>query len=289
MKKTEDIMLQLVGRALFGVPADFDPADTDWEDLCAECMNQALTLLIWDVLTDTERSHLPEAVSSRWEQAAMLQMMSNEQLLYEQEQVIRVLSDADIPCVILKGSSSASCYPDPALRNMGDIDLLVEPEEQLAAVHALQEYGYGDVLSEDHHCHMTLSRDAFTVEVHREPNGLFLNENRESLRKIRDYLDDAVARRQYVNGLPFPADDQQAAILLLHKLEHFLTSGLGLRQMCDWAVFVEKKLDTALWETLEPLLSEFGILYFAGIITKACVDYLGLPADSAPWAAGYDS
>lgn len=289
MNETERVLLQLTGRALFNALADFDPATTDWFTLYQETSCQALTTLIWDILKDEERTCIPDEISERWEQNSLFHIIHNEQLLYEQRQVINLLNAAGIPCMILKGSSSAVCYPNPSLRIMGDIDLLVKPEQQKAAVEILQAGGYGEVLDENHHCHMSISKGGITVEIHKEPNGLFLNEESECVRKIRAYFNDAIERMQYVGDLPVLADDQQAIVLLIHKMEHFMTSGLGLRQMCDWAVFVKSRLNSKLWEQLQPKLAEFGILYFAGIMTRACVAYLGLPEEFAPWAMEYDA
>lgn len=288
MNSTEKVLLQLTGRALFAAETDFNPADVDWMALYSESSNQALTILIWDVLSDEERAYLPKELSLRWKKNVMLRIMHNEQLRTEQDRIIKLFSDADIPCVVLKGSSSAFYYPNPSLRLMGDIDLLVKPENQLEAVKILQKYGYGEVINKNHHCHMTVCKGKFTVEIHKEINGLSLNENSESLQKIREYFDNAVECRQTIDNLPVLSDDRQAISLILHKLGHFLTGGLGLRQMCDWAMFVNRVLDKSRWERLKPKLSEFGILYFTGIVTKACVDYLRLPEAAAPWASGYD-
>lgn len=292
--KTETILLQLTGRALFHAPTDFDPAEVDWHALYQEATIQALPLLIWDTLTDEERSAVPEAVASHWEQDSFRFLMRNERILYEQKEVLRLLADAGIPCAILKGSSSAACYPQPSLRILGDIDILVKPEQQMEAVELLQANGYGDILDERHPCHMTIYKGNVCVEVHKEPNGLFKDENAESLEKIRNYFREAVDQRRFAGDLPVLSDEQQAIVLLLHKLEHFITSGLGLRQMCDWAVFVNQKLNVkrpegrALLEGLLSRLSEFGLLTFAGVMTRACVDSLGLPEEHAPWAMQYD-
>ncbi|MCD7957299.1 MAG: nucleotidyltransferase family protein [Lachnospiraceae bacterium] len=288
MNETEIRLLQLTSRALFHSSAEFDPAAVDWSALYHEASNQALTILIWDALTEEEHSCIPDSVSDLWEQNSLHHIMFNEHLLYEQRQVIRLLNDSNIPCVILKGSSSAACYPDPALRIMGDIDILVKPEQQMESVRILQANGYGNVLDEAHHCHMTIHKGGITVEVHKEPNGLFLNEKSEITHKIRKYFDDALERQQTVDGLPMLADDQQALVLILHKLEHFLTSGLGLRQLCDWAVFVEKKMTDTLWAKLKPLLLDFGLLTFTGVMTRACIDYLNMPGEKAPWALEYN-
>ncbi|MCD8048524.1 MAG: nucleotidyltransferase family protein [Clostridia bacterium] len=288
MTKTEQILLELTGRALFSAPTTINPTTVDWEALCQEAADQALTLLIWDTLTDEELAAIPKNVAEKWEHSAMLCMAKNEELLYEQEQVIQLLNNVNIPCVILKGSSSAAYYPEPTLRTMGDIDLLVKPEQQMKAVEVLQANGYGDILDESHHCHMTIHKDGIAVEVHKEPNGMFITENEAIGRKLHDFFTDAVDRREIADGLPILADEQQALVLLLHKLEHFLTEGLGLRQICDWAVFVDKRLTDKLWSSLKPILSDFGLLTFTNVITRVCIDYLNLPQGKAPWAMEAD-
>ncbi|MCB7187645.1 nucleotidyltransferase family protein, partial [Anaerostipes caccae] len=63
-------------------------------------------------------------------------------------------------------------------------------------------------------------------------------------------------------------------MLLLHKLEHITSSGLGLRQLCDWAVFVHRDMTPERWEDLLPKLSRFGLLHFARVITRICVEDL---------------
>ncbi|MCD8118528.1 MAG: nucleotidyltransferase family protein [Lachnospiraceae bacterium] len=294
MNHTEKILLQLTARALFDSPTDFDPAATDWAALYREASNQSLTILLWDALTEEERRFLPKTVAWYWEQDMLIHLLNNEQLRNEQQHILQLLTGAKIPCVILKGSSAAIYYPNPTLRTMGDIDILVKPEHQMEVVHILQEQGYGDVVGDEHHCHMALHKEDYTIEVHREVNGLFLGKKSKCVQRIRRYLEDALERRQYIDGLPVLADDQQAVVLLLHKLEHFLTSGLGLRQICDWAVFVEEKLNAQRpdgkrqWKTLEPLLKDFGLLTFAGVMTRVCIDYLHLPREAAPWAMAYD-
>ena len=44
----------------------------------------------------------------------------------------------------------------------------------------------------------------------------------------------------------------------------------------------------ALWEDLEPKLARFGILRFARVITRVCVEALFLPDEDAPWCMAAD-
>lgn len=135
---------------------------------------------------------------------------------------------------------------------------------------------------------MTISKNFISVEIHRASNGLFVNENAAVGQKLDRFFSDALEKRQMVDGLPLLSDKHQAAVLLLHKLEHFLSERLGLRQLCDWAMFVDKRLTEALWSQLRPQLAEFGLLTFTEVITRVCIDDLHLPQEKAPWAMEAD-
>ena len=68
--------------------------------------------------------------------AAARAMRSGRQI----QVVVDALEAAGIPSVLLKGPALArTVYPDPALRQSVDIDLLVRPGDVLAAEGAFQE------------------------------------------------------------------------------------------------------------------------------------------------------
>ncbi len=287
MNDIEKIELELLGRALFGKETIL-PETVDWEALYKESELQTISLLIYDCLTDEERMSMPQKIKDIWNESITRHVWLNEKIMAEQTEVIRLLQEQGIPCAILKGSSAAMNYPMPHLRLVGDIDLLVKPEQQLEAVQILQSKGYEDILDEEHHCHMTISKEYITVEIHKEPNGLFLIKDELLQNKVRDLYTDAVDNWQLVGGIPVLSDIHQAVVLIIHKMEHFLAGDLGLRQLADWAMFVNERMTEDLWLGLKPLLKQFGLLQFTGCITRACIEYLSLPEVRAPWAMEFD-
>lgn len=281
MTPAQNCLLVLLGRALFGVP-DALPPDTDWQALFREAESHAVHLLAYDCLTEPERQALPPETADSWRQAALASAWYNEALLEEQRAVLKAL--ADVPLVILKGSSSALCYPQPELRCAGDIDLLVSPGDMARAEATLAARGYCP--SEDEHpYHRSMRREQFAVELHFEPPGIPPGDAGVPLRAyFQGSAGEAVERA----GLPVLPPERQAVLLLLHKLEHVISSGLGLRQLCDWAVFVHREMGPALWATLEPELARFGLLRFARVVTRVCVEALSLPEADAPWCMAAD-
>jgi Uncharacterised nucleotidyltransferase len=67
----------------------------------------------------------------------------NLRLRHELGKAIEILRQAGIPVLALKGAVLAhTAYPDPSLRPMSDLDLLVQPEKREKALLALQQVGF---------------------------------------------------------------------------------------------------------------------------------------------------
>lgn len=277
-------LLCLAGRALFSAHTEPLPKEIDWQALYDEARNQALTLLLFGCLNAEERAAMPPALLEQWKRQALSILWWNKQILTEQDKILRQIRSLGIPCVLLKGTSSAISYPDPQLRASGDIDLLVAAEDRAAVRAVLGKMGYRPPL-DHHHCHDSMAKGKLVVELHWEPNGV---PDSAVGNKIRAYLRPFIHHPQMVDDIPMLPPCPRAVVLLLHKLEHIISTGLGLRQLCDWAVFVHRELTPECWNKLSVLLHAFGLMVFAKVVTRICVDHLSLPAQDAPWCMDAD-
>ncbi len=285
MNSCERTILDLLKRALFSVEISLEQP-LDWAKLYREARVQTVLPLVYSALTETERAQISPDEQKKWRQALFSTIATNEQVLYEQEQVIACFAEHSIPCVILKGKGSALNYPDPSLRVLGDIDLLVGLSDVDKASQLLKDMGYCE--EHDGQLHRSFHKDKVIVELHKKAISLGFNEDDQIEKSVQAFFIDIIEKRQIVEGAPIPSYAHQAVILLMHKLTHFLNGELGLRQLCDWAVFVEKHVDVSLWERLSPLLDDFGIKTFTLVITQVCIAYLGLPNTCAEWATDCD-
>lgn len=168
MTDTEQSLLTLLRRALFGCELPLPP-DADWQSIFEEAVSHSVHLLVYDCLTEQERAAIPKETAALWRQEVLSAMWYNEQLLGEQQEVLKALSG--LPCVILKGSSSAACYPRPELRCAGDIDLLLFPADVKKAEAILCARGYCPP-EDNHPFHRSMHREQFLVELHFEPPGI---------------------------------------------------------------------------------------------------------------------
>ena len=210
-------------------------------------------------------------------------LVNNVRIDYEHAEAHRLMMKAEIPYVILKGSASAAYYPEPLFRTMGDVDLLIAKSDFHKTDAILRKNGFHPVEKNDNECHLAYHRRTYgatsTWEVHWKPNGI---PSGKTGAKIETYLADIIAkaeRRNISEGeYMAPTAFHHGLVMLLHVAGHLINTGIGLRHLCDWAVFVAKFSDEEFCEMFEDKLKEVGLWRFAQLLTQLSVKYLHGPA-----------
>ncbi len=112
-----------------------------WETFGLTAYLHGVLPLLWSM---PWRSQLPPAVQAVIETGYRSNARRNQRLLDELNGLLTSLAQADIPAMPLKGSLLLEnrLYPDPALRALHDLDILVPPEQLLRATQAVQALGY---------------------------------------------------------------------------------------------------------------------------------------------------
>ena len=241
--------------------------------------SHALTQLPGQLL---QAEQMPEALRAQWQKEQLAQKLRFGQYLMEQDAVLRGFSQAEIPCAVLKGAVSASYYPEPAYRAMGDIDLLGCPCDRPKAVELLksvgfQEYGYQDAMEQG------FLRGTTVLELH---TGICEDG------RINAYLLSHFGEmeRKELCGYGFPCLTQRCngLILLEHMHRHF-RDALGFRQVIDWMLYVDAQLDDDAWNTtMGSLFAEVGLKQFAIAVTAMCQRYFGLRTEEITWTRDAD-
>ncbi len=123
---------------------------------------------------------VPDSVRSEWTKLFNFNAIQNELLGTESARILRLLSDAGMPVMPLKGIALAeSLYGDAAFRACADIDVLVPPRYAIAAFHLVVSSGYQPEFTEPRLLDLTVrygrdfmmmtrqdSARAYTLELH---------------------------------------------------------------------------------------------------------------------------
>lgn len=253
-----------------------------WDEVSRELAVQTVAALPADVII--ENPMIPDSVKRQWENMAWAHAVRWEQILYAQDEMVKIMADSDIPMVILKGTAAAMYYPEPKYRSMGDIDFLVREDDYGKALGLLRDYGY--VLSEpedSENYHYTLEKDGIVIELHRrlakipkDAAGNFLME------QVHVGLEHA--EWHCLKGYRFPVLPwlSNGVVLLQHIRQH-LRDGLGMRQIIDWMMYVDKELDDEKYPRFQEILQRIGLEPLALHVTRMCQIYLGLREEGISW------
>ena len=268
------MILSLLGYELFGHELKDDAANIDWEKMLDEANAHAITALLYSGIRKLK--DVPEQIVSRVRGAAIQAAIRSETVLNAQKEVLELFHANGVPAAVLKGTSVACFYPHPELRVPGDVDILVGKDKVDAAGALLKNAGFEfDHDIEKHSCYHS---EEISVELHRVVS---LFPDLEKGKFTASFMDGALNHREMetLDEVSFPAlsKSYQLVSLLAHMEQHMATSGIGLRQLCDWAVTVHWLRDDIGQEDVE-LLERCGLLRYAGIMTRICEKYLGLPA-----------
>jgi hypothetical protein len=129
-------LLKILSKALFH--QSIETYVVDWSDLLVEAKNQSIVQFIDSVL---DKSLLSPKEAKAWKQAASADIAKNIRIGHNHSVLHDWMSASSIPYVILKGAASASYYPTPAYRSMGDVDFLVKTEDMERAGKVLEQHG----------------------------------------------------------------------------------------------------------------------------------------------------
>lgn len=276
-QKIEQLLLDLLANSLFGAGREVPSKGALLPLVWREAYSQAVTLI-------TFSGSAPEGCSEQF----LLKMRGALQddmrrLIHVNKEHLRlhkIMTEAGIPYVILKGVASAAYYPDPLLRTMGDVDFLVNESDVPRACEVLEAKGFTRNPKE-HEKHIVYFDDMGNLEMHVTPAGVPKGAEGEKTRALlKNIVEEAKPLETPFGTLIVPSDFHHGLVILLHTCCHFTSEGIGLRQLCDWAVFVSHFTDDEFCDMFEEKLKSIGLWRFAQVLTQVCTECLGLPERS---------
>lgn len=282
----QNTLLAYTANVLSGKQVEIEELECG-ESLFQECRHQSVALL----LLPTIKKKLSPELHSKWVQQSHNLLATNLRSELSHCELHRIMAAAGAPYVIMKGCASAAYYPDPLLRTMGDVDFLVagcdleRAEKALEAAGYCRETGHDDRVHYSYHKGEGVGRSI--LEMHWEPNGI---PEGDTGAIIREYLSSCISEAipyKTASGIFMgPSVFHHGLILLLHTATHLINSGIGLRHLCDWAVFAGSLSEEEFCKTFEQKLKNVGLWRFAQILTQLSIVYLGCPEKK--WVGGKD-
>ena len=166
------------------------------------------------------------------------------------------LEERGIAYLPLKGAVIREYYPDPALREMVDVDVLIDPERRADVRTLMEELGfttrlYGNRVDDNY-----IVQPGIVFEMHSSLFGEF-EDNR-----IAEYYADVFSRleKSAENGYELRFSDGDLLVYLIaHEYKHFKAGGVGIRALADLFVCMRAAGDAVDTEYVYGELDRMGI------------------------------
>ncbi len=188
----------------------------------------------------------------------------------------KVFAEYDIRYAVMKGQTCARFYSNPLLRRPGDIDVYVAEHDFASASDLLKELGF--VMTDRTMAHTTWVKDDLDIEVHWAVQKLQWIPAYKALQRItRIEVDSGKPVYAEIGGNQVEVLPPTLNMVLLtaHAFKHVVSGGLGLRQICDWAVVLNATKDEIDFEYLENYLKELHLDRMFRVLAYIASKYLG--------------
>lgn len=267
-------LLELIKASLFGITPEI-PENANWEKIFEAAKTQCIVPLL--------ASSVPAEHREQWNAIAYQSKAHYMQMLYEQSALIQLLFDNDIPLIIFKGTAASIYYPTPSLRTFGDIDFYIPDDYFDSAINLLKENGY--IFISNHLRQYEFEKNGIDLELHSKISSKHYKDVEGF---YHNGFNHAVNYKIWNCSFPGLPTQENGLVLLGHIMQHLKSSGIGLRQIIDWMMFVHKELNDSVWEeSFRSYAVEAGLEKLAVIVTYMCKKWLGLP-DSITWCDNAD-
>lgn len=169
--------------------------------------------------------------------------------------------------VLLKGQGIATqFYPSPLRRNPGDIDLWVIGNGTAVRKLVKEELKASDVY---YHNSVVHTDSGIELEVHTRPS-FFYNpfRNFKAQKLFKRWGKEAVKVNLPENAglVSVPSNNMNRIFLLLHLYRHVFSEGIGLRQMADYALLLNKGCSDEDKRQCKKWLKSLGLEKFAASV-----------------------
>lgn len=261
--------------------------DSDWARLVDYAEREHLAAVLYRALKDSQRlAALPRASAETLHLAYVRANIASWQWAATLDELLAQFARAHIPLVLLKGAAlGIALYPDPALRQLGDLDVLIREQDRARAAALLVANGFTPLLDltdgfreqfGSEQCYTRCGKRAATVDLHWNVI------NRPAYARAVD------VEWFWARTLTVPYGKGRATILnwdaqLLHLAEHFIVHHQmrGMRWSFDIALLLSLHKNDLRWDTTLDAARRFEVLPALNAVLTYVADVWGVAAPEA--------
>lgn len=285
MTNHQIVFLQLIKVGLWGerhLPSLIETVRKggfDWEQVMELAQEQTSVGIVVDALIRLPQELKPSKVVYFNAVAMVSDIEKENKKMNEFAPVLMSkLKGKGIEALLLKGQGVAQCYPYPLHRQSGDIDLLIPDGEQFLRACQLMKLISQSWDWDEKSQHAEFDAMGFVIELHGKYGFTIC---KKVTRHLWQWNEKRLARMEK-NGLVLPTPQFDAIFIFSHMLNHYMTGGVGLRQIADWMMLMNVYADSIDKAILQEDLELLGLTKFWKAFASLAVVLLGFPQDKMP-------
>lgn len=268
LKEEQVLLLNILKESLQGKSYDLTfPGNDSFLRLMKLAQEQQLLPSICEAIYQSEclrNSRVFTSFKNKAIQQAAMHKIRTEEFL----NIYRKLQKEGITPLVVKGIVCQSLYPNTLLRIAVDDDLFVPDHSFTACHHFLLDYG----LNAD--TPVTNINSVDEISYHQEESPIYIELHRTLFPKtssayghFNKLFKQASARSVWVqtenSNIKTLCPTDHLLYLILHAFKHFLHSGIGIRPLCDIALFAERYNQEIDWNHIKTSLISINAFDYA--------------------------
>ena len=291
--RNEYLFLYLLRSALWNKKADlslFKNKGIDWQGILDVASKQGVVSLVASAIRNLEdqglsEDYLPNDIINKCVTLQFTVIRQTSSVIPTIESIVQKLRNIEVESILLKGHGVAKYYFKPEFRYCGDIDLYLG-EYVEKAIDELKQYPEFHDESLEREKHFNMRWHDVEVELHR--SAIDLTGTRQN-KQFYDWIENELHsnnNRQITIGstkVTVPSELFDSIYIMYHLWWHFVNSGAGIRQFCDWTMCLYRISDNLDRKQLKELLNCFGLFDIWKAFGHVAVDQLGLPKEKFPF------
>lgn len=286
MKNEQNLFLELVKLGLRKDSSYKIPKSVDWHEVFDMAERQKVSAIALDGINRFFEKGVELDIDFQtkmdWIGAAQQVEIFYRQHEANMHQLVQFYHKHGIKMMVLKGYGLSLNYPVPNHRAPGDIDIYLFGDCEKGD--RLMESDLGIEIDRSHHHHTVFTFQGESVENHYD----FLNvhvrrSNRRMERKLKELADRTSKDTKDTNNnqdtdVILPSTEFNAIYLLRHCAAHFASIRMSVRQVLDWALFMEKHHKEIEWKPYLTYLKQERMFRFYNLMGLFCIHHLGFDA-----------
>ena len=262
-------------------------SDKEWRKLCELSERQGVSAIAVDGLNKLFEKCGQQKLGTNmspaewqlflleWMGSMLVLEQSNKNQFEVMDRLSKKWTEAGCRVMVMKGQANAVLYPRPEHRSTGDIDCYL-----------FENYAKGNEIARDNgasvdeswYKHSVISYRDETFENHQYfvhtrdgKGGKLLEKELEDALKVDS--SKFVPLSEYV---VCPPVQWTAMFLTYHACAHFISEGLSLKQLLDWAMFLNKHQNDVDWPRFYEFCGRHHLSRFADVATAIAKEHIGI-------------